>query len=473
MKNAMKKLMSVLLVAVLLISAVPFAAFADDDNGENLIAPQSNEQVEITVNLSFNDGSATQSYRQPIPVGTTVSGVLKYCMGEAPANALMAKYKRNVGNYDDVAVFEDTTVLDLLFEINTNAVNVKVYADTTTEGNIYNLPYGTVLNLGSDILSRAGMSIPADRAIDYIKVNGVQYTASSITVTSYTTVEVYTKIVNSSSNNSSNNNNSSSNNTTTTAAYVDVILVTNKTSGFVDGEFQRCYLVNGHITKTDRDAVASKISGKNIVAWKRGDGVGDPVSTLLDFNLTGLANPINILPVVGTTTNSGSNNSNTNNSGISTKDNTNQVWLHVYINGNAGTIDKSINLTSTYLMDDKKTNTTEILNYLLTNYYKAKDTSKNVELDGLYVANGTFPQSYYTNDKTAELNDISTRLESGYVHINVMLKNVTAKTTTTSTADSSNPKTGDSIYTAMTVMGISAATLAAVMYVYTKKRQAI
>lgn len=474
MKNAMKKLMSVLLVAVLLISAIPFAASADGE--ENLVAPQSNEQREITINLTFNDGSATQSYRQAIPIGTTVAGVLKYCMGEESANALMVKYKRDTGAYSDVAVAANSPdPLNLAFQINTNDVHVTVYADTTTEGDIDNLPYGTVLNLGSDILNRANMSIPADRAIDYIKVNGEQTTASSITVTSYTSVEVYTKLTG--SNNSGNNNNTT---TPSTAAYVDVILVTNKTSGFVDGEFHRCYLVDGKISQADRNAVASKISGKNIVAWKRADN-GTQTDTLLNFDFNGLAAPINILPVVGTTNNSGSNNtgsnnSSTNNSGISTKDNTNQVWLHVYINGNASTINKSINLTGTYLMDDNSTNTTEILNYLLTNYYKSSDSTKNVVLDGLYIntgSSGTFPQNYYTDNKSESLSDIKNQLANGYIHINVMLKNVTAKTATTATADSSNPKTGDSIYTAMTVMGISAATLAAVMYVYTKKRQAI
>ena len=466
MKNAMKKLMSVLLVAVLLISAVPFAAFADGES-------TANGQVEITVNLTFNDGSATQSYRKSIPVGTTVAGVLNNCMGEASANALMAKYKRNVGNYGDVAVFEETTVLDLAFEINTNAVNVKLYADTTTEGNIYNLPYGTVLNLGSDILSRAGLSLPADRAIDYIKVNGVQSTASSITVTSYTTVEVYTKIVG--SNNSSINNGSSNNNTTTTTRKDITVNVKNVEGGAV--------VWTKTITPSGATAKVSDILyyhyGNRSNDWMNNYTCTKAYSSFIggDVGYNGVVSEGDTLTIVLTAKSSNNtNNSNTNNSGISTKDNTNQVWLHVYTNGNASTINKSINLTGTYLMDDNATNTTEILNYLLTNYYKSSDSSKNVELDGLYVnlgSSGTFPQNYYTDNKTDSVSEISTKLANGYIHINVMLKNVTAKTTTTSTADSSNPKTGDSIYTAMTVMGISAATLAAVMYVYTKKRQAI
>ena len=58
----------------------------------------------------------------------------------------------------------------------------------------------------------------------------------------------------------------------------------------------------------------------------------------------------------------------------------------------------------------------------------------------------------------------------GTVVIKVRVTGVTAKTS--ATADSSNPKTGDEIYMAVTVLGLSAASLAAVAYVYSKKRMA-
>lgn len=154
------------------------------------------------------------------------------------------------------------------------------------------------------------------------------------------------------------------------------------------------------------------------------------------------------------------------------KDNTNKVYLHVYLNGNAGTIAKTLDITGTYLMYDWATDTTEIKNYLSANYYNAAD-SNGLTIDGLYISTGTFPTNYYGNNyQTAYTADeLRNDLENGDVHIRVMLKNAVAKST--ATADSSNPKTGDSIYTAMAVMGISAAALAVVMYVYNKKRYTV
>ena len=152
------------------------------------------------------------------------------------------------------------------------------------------------------------------------------------------------------------------------------------------------------------------------------------------------------------------------------KDNSNKVYLHVFLNGDASTIVLTKDITGTYLMDDWSTNKTEILNYLKANYYTAKDTTKAMELDGLYLSEngtGTFPTKYYADDNVSKIDDIDLLLEDNFVHISVMLKNAKAKTT--STADSTNPKTGDSIYMTVTVMGLSVAALAAVYYV-SKKR---
>ena len=67
----------------------------------------------------------------------------------------------------------------------------------------------------------------------------------------------------------------------------------------------------------------------------------------------------------------------------------------------------------------------------------------------------------------SRLDNIKDKLEDGYVHISVMLKNAKAKTS--ATADSSNPKTGDTIFVPVMVMGLTASALAAA-YVIGKKR---
>ena len=152
------------------------------------------------------------------------------------------------------------------------------------------------------------------------------------------------------------------------------------------------------------------------------------------------------------------------------KDNSNKVYLHVYLNGDASTIAMTKDITGTYLMDDWKTDTTEILNYLKNNYYTAKDSSNAITIDGLYVSTdtkGAFPSNYYADNKTTSKDNINDLLEDGYVHISVMLKNAKAKSS--STADSSNPKTGDTIFVPVMVMGVTATALAAA-YVFGKKR---
>ena len=152
------------------------------------------------------------------------------------------------------------------------------------------------------------------------------------------------------------------------------------------------------------------------------------------------------------------------------KDNSNKVYLHVYLNGDASTIAMTKDITGTYLMDDWKTDTTEILKYLKNNYYTAKDSSNAITIDGLYVSTdtkGAFPSNYYADNKTTSKDNINDLLEDGYVHISVMLKNAKAKSS--STADSSNPKTGDTIFVPVMVMGVTATALAAA-YVFGKKR---
>ena len=121
-------------------------------------------------------------------------------------------------------------------------------------------------------------------------------------------------------------------------------------------------------------------------------------------------------------------------------------------------------------MDDWTTDTTEILKYLKNNYYTAKDSSEAVTIDGLYISKngtGTFPTKYYADKKVGSLSKINDLLEENYVHISVMLKNAKAKSS--STADSSNYKTGDTIYAPIMIMGTSVAALAAVYFIGKKR----
>ena len=84
-------------------------------------------------------------------------------------------------------------------------------------------------------------------------------------------------------------------------------------------------------------------------------------------------------------------------------------------------------------------------------YYTAKD-SDGIGYDGFYYSTSSTKNDYINNkNKTDRIDNLDELRREGYVHLN------------------SNPKTGDTIYMAVTVMGLSAASLAAVYYI-SKKR---
>lgn len=163
-----------------------------------------------------------------------------------------------------------------------------------------------------------------------------------------------------------------------------------------------------------------------------------------------------------------------NQNGITNKDNTNKIYLHVYLNGNASTIALTRDITNYYLLDDDKISNGEVWTFLKDYYYTAKDPNVGLQIDGLYVntgSSGTFPQNYYTDTKQDTLSDIKSLLDNGYVHVNVMLKNAVsyASLESSSKADSSNPKTGDNIFAPVAVMSLSVSALAVLFYLNKKR----
>lgn len=139
------------------------------------------------------------------------------------------------------------------------------------------------------------------------------------------------------------------------------------------------------------------------------------------------------------------------------------VLLKVYINGKT-TSDNAIIDISSYADDDGKIGIGEVKSVLSGKYSYSG-------YDGLYTAT-TWKD--FKKDGTDGANFIEVDLtEDTYLYI--MLYNAerksTSTTTSTSKADSSNPKTGDQIYVAVTILAVSAAALAAVYYV-SKKREA-
>lgn len=142
------------------------------------------------------------------------------------------------------------------------------------------------------------------------------------------------------------------------------------------------------------------------------------------------------------------------------------VYLHIYAKGNVSSPMKTVTLDTWTCVKDGVITLDEVKDVVKT-YYTAKD-SDGISYDGFYYSTSTTKNDYINDkNKTERINNLDELRKEGYVHLNVWIDNAKAKTD--SNSSSSNPKTGDTIYMAVTVMGLSAASLAAVYYI-SKKR---
>lgn len=144
------------------------------------------------------------------------------------------------------------------------------------------------------------------------------------------------------------------------------------------------------------------------------------------------------------------------------------VYLHIYESGNIKTPLKTVTLDTWTCVKDGVVTLDELKEVIKT-YYTAK-TSDGIGYDGIYYSTSS-TKTDYVNDKnqTQKIDTLDELRKEGYVHLNVWIDNAKAKSDSSSSSSSSNPKTGDTIYMAVTVMGLSAASLAAVYYI-SKKR---
>lgn len=140
------------------------------------------------------------------------------------------------------------------------------------------------------------------------------------------------------------------------------------------------------------------------------------------------------------------------------------VYLNIYKDTLVGSADKSVKITNGIALDGLVT-LPEVKN-VVKNYYTAKD-SDGISYDGLYLARGNWVANYVADTEKYDSIKAGEMQQTGTVYINVMIGNAKAKSS--STADSSNPKTGDTIFVPVMVLGLTASALAAA-YVIGKKR---
>lgn len=414
MKNAMKKIMGLLLVAVLLVSVVPFQALAVGDP--------------VTLTLTVN--GETKTIKRELTGADSTAGSLAWYWYLKDAG-----YKKEAVTYESVTVtheggavanassIKDTKVLPG----DTVAVTVTATKPEapTTEPTETSKPAETTApetqpaettapDADADIDNQAGVSATIKVNIK-VETDGVKKDVKSFELEP------------------------------TNGKYAEVGDIL--TYGW-NKDWKSAYTFD-HAWSKERQ---KNLSLTDIV------NVGDTLSFLLKTGSNG-----------GNGGNGGSSSgSGSSGSGSTTNKFPYKVYLHVYTNNNIGEPDRNINITNTLAVDGV-VSMSEVKN-LIPDYYKAKN-SNGISYDGLYLAKGNWVKDYVTDaNKYEKLNDVDVRTGEEYVHINVMITNVTSKST--STADTSNPKTGDAIFMTITVMGLSAAALTGLFF-YDKKRKAL
>lgn len=199
-------------------------------------------------------------------------------------------------------------------------------------------------------------------------------------------------------------------------------------------------------------------SGYTFSGWKK-NGTGDVLSTATVADLAITANT-EFRPVfTANSSSSGSGSSGTTNNKFPYP-----VYLNIYKDTLVGSPDKRVEITKGIALDGLVS--LEEAKTVVKNYYTAKD-SDGISYDGLYIAEGNWVANYVADTQKYDSIDAGSMRQTGTVYINVMIGNAKAKTS--ATADASNPKTGDTIFVPFMVMGVTATALAAA-YVFGKKR---
>lgn len=541
MKNAMKKIMGLLLVAVLLVSVVPFQALAADVKGDGTYGYHGFSSIQITDDGGNTLKDSAWCTDGKNPETKTVRDILKNFLPDWEANYTFASasYSNQAVMLDDVlhTNVQDTSVTIILNRVPTYTAYVHYIVEDS--GNcLSTIPFarkaGQTLTY-SDIAANVPDSYSLTRVSTANGSSAV--TGGNPAVIDKADLEFNAYVVtainggNNSGNNSGNTGTGNTGNTGTTPTnpdnpqsltanfYVNNALQT--TRPFTTNGTVRYLLEQAGYTVSNYSAITANVAGANkglddmislgqtvnIYMTKNSTTNPNPqyvtaayyinntyqktdtypsnstVRTLMEnhgykvsdyssINATvnnatkGLDDTITVGQAV--TINMYTSNSGNSGSGSTTNKFPYKVYLHVYLNNNIGEPDRNINITNT-LATDGVVSMSEVKN-LIPDYYKAKN-SNGIGYDGLYLAKGNWVKDYVTDaNKYEKLNDVDVRTGEEYVHINVMITNATAKTS--STADTSNPKTGDAIFMTITVMGLSAAALTGLFF-YDKKRKAL
>lgn len=443
----MKKLLCMALAIMLLVSAVPvFAAAAD---------------VAMPYLLVIDGTTKASSTFQTVDT-QSLSGVLEEIF---PGYA--AQY--NVGYKIDGVVADGAAAVPVngtvTFELTTPPTpQVVVTIKLGDQSRDINVDKGGSVTLNQALLNSVGLSLSYNHVIaqwnDLYNPTTPIANGTTVTVNENNTFTCTQRNNSVAGENGGSSNSGGSNNGVTTynvkfydvngSCHWNINVASGSTVGIAD---------NSTATQISyaEEHVGTK-SGYTFSGWQK-NGTGDVLSTATVADLAITANT-EFRPVF--TANSSSSGSGS--SGTTTNKFPYDVYLNIYKDTLVGSADKSVKITNGIALDGLVT-LAEVKN-VVKNYYTAKD-SDGISYDGLYLAQGNWVANYVADTQKYDSIKAGEMRQTGTVYINVMIGNAKAKST--ATADTSNPKTGDTIFVPFMVMGVTATALAAA-YVFGKKR---
>ena len=444
MKNTMKKLLSLVLVAMLLVCAVPFQAAATEANTkavkvnvyvDDVLTTDRTITVESGKSITLDEELAKSLVKsdKEFVKWTGASG--------NEANGQVIPYEKIPANYS-VNLYVKKVVEDTRVDAK---VPVKIFVD------------GSYVRDGE-------ITVPVDGAVTLTKELGLKLVKED---------KEFVKWAGASDNEATD--------------------VTIKYAGITDGYSLKLYVntkkaeepvkpITVKIVDEKGNAIAKQfevtpVNGKSSVVgdiltqrwmgnWKDSYEFVTAKSDEKGGTLT-LSTVINAGDTLTVTlkTKSSTDNSNTNN-GTNNKF-PYKVYLHIFKDNKVDDPAKTINITEGIALDGKVT--LDEVKTVVKNYYTAK-TSDGIKYDGMYLAEGNWVGNFVNDTKKYDtISDTNEMRKTREVHINVMITNANAKSS--EKADTTNPKTGDMIMVPVIFMLVSGAAIAGV-YFYNKKRSA-
>ena len=444
MKNTMKKLLSLVLVAMLLVCAVPFQAAATETDAKTVkVNVYVDDVLTADKTLTVKPGeSVTLTKELGESLVKSDKAFVKWTGASGnEANGQVIPYERIPANYS-VNLYVKKVVADTRVDAK---VPVKIYVD------------GSYVRDGE-------ITVPVDGAVTLTKELGLKLVKEDKEFVKWT---------------------GASDNEATD--------VTIKYAGITDGYSLKLYVntkkaeepvkpITVKIVDEKGNAIAKQfeitpVNGKSSVIgdiltqrwkgdWKDSYEFVTAKSDEKGGTLT-LSTVINAGDTLTVTlkTKSSTDNSNTNN-GTNNKF-PYKVYLHIFKDNKVDDPAKTINITEGIALDGKVT--LDEVKSVVKNYYTAK-TSDGIKYDGMYLAEGNWVGNFVNDTKKYDtIEDTNEMRKTREVHINVMITNANAKSS--EKADTTNPKTGDMIMVPVIFMLVSGAAIAGV-YFYNKKRSA-